>query len=343
MREENGGSGTGENSRFEDAPAGGAASFRDRSGRIKGMGIFEIVLGSLCGLMLLVLVPATLLQSAIPSSMGGGRPAPVASLVFSGVTYAALAASLIWVGVGALKLRRWVPKVVLAINWPFLVIGAVATVSSVWLVPMVMHGSMSEGIAGAVAMVTTVITVVALFVMYVVIPGLHVLLFRGRDVQATCDARDPTPRWTDDLHASVVGLVVWLGASSLGFLGMGLMGYMPVFGLVLTGVPALAVGALLAAGSAALARWAARPSPAAWWAITAFVMAMFGATLSTVYVMEFDEIYRRSGLMSEQQIEAMAPMMGSITSYTRVCGALCAAAILGTLIAMKRHFRSRAA
>ena len=339
-------------------PTTDATPPRDRSGRIKGMGILQIVLGSLCGLMALILVLTAALQRSMPSALGGGQPSPIASLAFSMIMYGALAASLIWVGVGALRLRRWVPKVVLAINWPFLLIGAVATVGAIWFMPVVMRISIASAAAGApagqvpamsaaisegVATITTVVTVVVLFLLYVLIPGLHVLLFRGRDVQETCDARDPTPRWTDDLPVSVVGLVVWLGASTLTWLGMGLIGYGVLFGWVLTGVPALLLGALYAVVSGVLAWFVARRRPAAWWATVAFFAVILGASLSTFFVTDLGEIYRRSGLLPERQIAAMEPVMGSLTVAMRVLGAVCGAALLAFMVVIKKHFGARAA
>lgn len=335
---------------------GETAPFRDRSGRIRGMGIFEIVLGCLCGLLTLILVLAAAVQGPAPSPTAPGQPGPLASLALSMIIYVGLSASLIWVGVGALGRRRWVPKVVLAINWPFLVIGAIATAGAIWFMPIVMRVSMASAAAGAAAggapalspamsegivTVATVVAVVVLFVIYVLIPGLHVLLFSGRDVQATCDRHDPAPRWTDDLPASVVALVVWLGASSLSWVGMGLIGFGLLFGLVLKGAPALLLGLLFAAASAALAFWTARRTPAAWWATTAFFAVMFAGSLSTFFLMDLGELYRRSGLLPEQQIAAMEPAMGSLTTAARALGAACAAAILACMIYMKRHFRKR--
>jgi hypothetical protein len=334
------------------------APFRDRSGRIRGMGIFQIVLGSLCGLLTLILVLTTVLQTTVPSSMGREQPSPIASLAFSMIIYLALAASLIWVGVGALKLRRWVPKVVLAVNWPFLVIGAIATAGAIWFMPLVMRISIDSAAAGAAAggapalsssmsegIVTaaTVVAVVVLFVIYVLIPGLHVILFHGRDVQETCDVRDPTPRWTDDLPTSVVALVVWLGASSLSWVGMGLIGFGALFGLVLTGVPALLLGVLYAAVSVVLARWVARRSSAAWWATVAFFAVMFAGSLSTFFLLDLGELYRRSGLLSEHQIVAMEPAMGAFTNAARILGAACGAAIFVFMAVVRKHFGKSAA
>jgi magnesium-transporting ATPase (P-type) len=122
---------------------------------------------------------------------------------------------------------------------------------------------------------------------------------------------------------------------------MGLIGFGTLFGLVLTGVPALLLGVLYAAASAALAFWTARRTPAAWWATVAFFAVMFAGSLSTFFLMDLGELYRRSGLLPEHQIAAMEPAMGSITTAVRVSGAACSAAIFACMIYMRKHFVRR--
>ena len=320
-------------------------TFSDRRGRVKGMGIFQIVLGSLCGLMTLLLIPVALMQHSVALKMNMQGNTSFSMVMSIGV-YALLSASFIYVGVAAIKARRWVPKVVLAVNWPFLVIGVVAVFAVGWIMPAAMKMSAaSSGISGSAGMMTgsiltmiTVMVIIGVIAIYVVIPGLHVLLFRGEAVQRTCDKYDPNPRWTDDLPTSVVGLSIWLGIWGFSWLGMGALGYGAYFGYVPTGFTAAVIGCFAAAASILLAFQVPKRTPAIWWAVIAFFALMFGGGFSTFLLMDLADFYRRTGLMPEAQIQLMAPFLDPVTTYTRIGIAASGAGVLAFLVYVKRHF-----
>ena len=330
----------------EESPAAiSDATFPDRRGRIKGMGIFQIILGSLCGLMTLLLIPLLLMQHFVASKMD--MPENNAfSMLFSIGTYALLSASFIWVGVAAVKTRRWVPKVVLAINWPLLVLGAVALIPVGWIIPKFMEMSLAANgaagsarmMAGSIVTMVTVFVILMLIIVYIVIPGLHVLLFRGEAVQRTCDRYDPKPRWTDNLSTSVVGLTIWLGASGLSWFGMGAMGYGAWFGYVPTGFMAAVLGCAAAAASFVLAVQVPKRTPAIWWGVVAFFALMFGGGFSTFLQMDLVEFYRKTGMIPEAQIQLMGAFVGPITTFTRISIAALGAGTLGFLIYVKKYF-----
>jgi hypothetical protein len=318
-------------------------SIDDKSGRIKGMGVFQIVLGSLAGLMTLILGLITVLQRSTLSSMGQTQSAPIGSLILSIGIYALLSASFIWVGIGALRLRRWVPKVVLAINWPILVMGAAVIVPLIWVIQQTMLATpMSTGPLAGIINATIAIVVVILLIIYIIIPGIHVLLFRGRKVQATCDSHDPSPRWTDDLPTSLVGLTIWLGISSFTWLGMGVAGFGTMFGFVFTGIPALLLGAVAAIAAGLLARFVAARRMEAWWGTVVFFIVMIGGSFSTFLMMDLGEFYRLSGMIPESQLTAMAPMLPPLTLFIRILVGGSGAAVLIFMAAIKGHFKTSA-
>ena len=98
----------------------------DRSTRLMLFGIFQIVLGGLCGLGgLSNLVMATYLAGRMPQSpeseaMTAGTMIP--SIVFSLM----LAVAFIWLGVGSIRARRWAWTLTVLLSWMWLIMGAFA-------------------------------------------------------------------------------------------------------------------------------------------------------------------------------------------------------------------------
>src|SRR5258708_33744181 len=98
--------------------------------------------------------------------------------------------------------------------------------------------------------------VVAMFVIYVVIPGAMVLFSRSTHVKLPCEARDPVPRWTDRCPLPVLAVVLIQAFGAVGMLLM-LPVYgraFPLFGLIITGLPAVAMSLAFAAFSLYAAR-----------------------------------------------------------------------------------------
>jgi hypothetical protein len=186
--------------------------------------------------------------------------------------------------------------------------------------------------------ITMVFIVIVVFIPYVVIPGLHVLLFRSPLVQTTCDRVDSQPRWTDDLPVSVVGVVIWLGVTGICVLGMSLAGWAVFFGYLLTGVGAVLFGVGATAISFILARSAARRHPLAWWGTLIFVVINIAGWTSTFALVSIEDFYHQTGLMTESQIEAMAFLFGPLKTLTLWSGGAILVFIVGFLAMIKKHF-----
>jgi hypothetical protein len=324
-----------------DAPVPGAVEFGDRSGRIKGMGIFQIVIGSFFALFTLLFV---LKNVFLYSSTASAIPIPLGTRIGVAFSWLMLSVSFLWIGIGTVRLRRWVPKVILAINWPILIMFGLTIMTAIWYAPIIMRAYIASAPAGQAALygksadVMTIVAVI-LSIVYVLIPLLHVLLFRGREVQMTCDRHNPSPCWTDALPTSVVCLFLSLSALSFGSVGQGLSGTSIRLGLVLTGVPAHLSGVLAAVAGAFIARYVVSRSLAAWWSAVIFLAIMFGGSVSTFFLMDLGEFYRMSGFVPEERIVAIEPLLSPLTQAIRVLIGINAAAIMVFMALVKKHFK----
>ena len=115
-------------------PMGGV----DRSGRIKGMGVLQIILGALAALFGLFSLLGAAIQSAAPQLSGTAETNPLAMLLAVGV-YLAVAVFFLWLGIGSIRCRRWSRPLVLALMWPMLLVGAVSFAASAWIIPVSME------------------------------------------------------------------------------------------------------------------------------------------------------------------------------------------------------------
>lgn len=313
--------------------------------RIKRMGVIQIVVGALCGLVGGLWTLGIALSFFYENSVPEDQRMPVGSMIFSIVMWIAMSASLIWVGVGGVKLRRWVRSVVLAINWPVLIFGILTVVGMVWLMPgIIRHGNevaqsatgMATGDSGSTEVVATIAGAVFAFLFVVVFPGLHVLLYRSESVQKTLEAYDPKLRWTDGLPVAVVGLAIWLPSIGLSDLGTASNGLLLLFGHVFTGAAAWFIAAIVAAVCCVLALLAVRRRPAAWWGSLAVSVYKLSGAVSYMFV-SLEDAYRQTGLYSEAKIA----MMSSMDFATQTTSAFSSVAWVGAVVflfAIRKHF-----
>ena len=84
------------------------------------------------------------------------------------------------------------------------------------------------------------------------LPGILVLFYRGPNVRATFEAKDSSVPWTDRVPAPVLALTLLLVFAGVGALLALSYGVLPLFGTLLTGVPAV-LGILVSAALCAAA------------------------------------------------------------------------------------------
>jgi len=277
-----------------------APEHRDRTTGLVAFGILVVLTGVLCAAM----IPLTLLVLALQETLGELGATPMsARTVIPGLTlYGALAVVLVWLGIGSIRARRWARPLLLVIGWLWLATGVVGLVVMVLIAPQLYADMVDAGALPAGAMVLVqLVTYGLVCVLYVILPAALVLFYRSPDVEATCRARDPRPRWTDAFPPSVLSLLV------LYVLTVYLIVLMPVyavivpfFGTVLTGAPAWIIMVLCTAACVWLTWSTYRLEPGAWWASVVLVSVASLSAMVTFVRVSPAEFYAASRIPSEQ-------------------------------------------
>jgi hypothetical protein len=185
----------------------------------------------------------TLFQSALGGARNAGlnfsQMLPVMAI------YGIMAVVLVWLGIGSIMARRWARALLLIFSWFWLVVGVLALGFMAFLSPRMLAGMTAAGTAAPPAsnarLQVIVMAVMFLFygVFFLILPAVWTFFYNSRHVKATCEARDPVPRWTDACPLPVLGLCVAVMFSAPMMLVMPFSGHvvMPFFGMLLTGIP----------------------------------------------------------------------------------------------------------
>jgi len=271
-------------------------NYRDRRIGLIAFGILEIMFGCLCVLIIIGVLFISILFPQIDETLG--RQAIGSVLAFYGVA----AVALIWLGIGSILCRRWARVLLLIGSWSLLFCGIVGLGFYALLARDVFAGMADK----AAASITMVFIMVFLAVIGIVLPGAMVLFYGSSHTNATCMARDPHPRWTDDCPMSVLATSLWLllGSLSMLLIPISSQSIMPWFGVLLSGVPATLIILALAALGFYLAWATYRLKMAAWWLCLVATTFFCLSAAVTFLKVDFIELYRRLGY-PEQQIEQL--------------------------------------
>ena len=315
--------------------------FKDRRVGLIVFGIFVIILGCLCAL----LVPMMLLGQAI-SARQAGQAVNYRMIIPAVFMYAGMAGAFIWLGIGSTLCRRWARALLLVLSWLWLICGAIGMAFLLVLLPQILAGTMTpqgQKMPDEIRSVVTVITLGVSMVIYLVLPGALVLFYRSKHVKATCETRDPVRRWTDACPLPVLAVSVMLvwGAFSMLSMPLAYNSVMPFFGKLISGAPATML-CLVIISLMGWTAWATyRLEPAAWWVtVVLFGMLMVSAALTFARV-DLIEMYRQMGFPPDQ----MAIMEKFSFAHSRPMAwwmFLFAVPFFAYLILVKKYFRRAA-
>ena len=287
-----------------DGKAGGSAEFRDRKTALLVFGIFEILFGALCALMVPFMLLGMLATAAVEES---STPPLNAGMMVPGLLfYVLLAVWFIWMGIGSIQTRRWARALLLVTSWLWLITGITGLLFMLLLLPDLFDQmGKNAQMPPEMAMVMKYVTIGYMGIFYVVIPGALVLFYGSKHVKATCEQRDPRIRWTDKCPLPVLALSLIFGFWAASVLLMGFYGWaIPFFGSILSGMAGAGV-ALLGMLLLGYVSWGTyRLTIKAWWCAVLLVVAWgisAGITFSRVSLMEF---YERMNFPA-QQLELM--------------------------------------
>ncbi|MBN1269265.1 MAG: hypothetical protein JXB04_06745 [Kiritimatiellae bacterium] len=311
--------------------------YKDRRANLIAGGILQFILGLLCiafgGLTVLGLVMGA--KSGDPSAALNLRMG-LAGVLF----YIGHGVLFIWLGVGSIMARRWARALTLTSAALWLVMGVIGMAFWFLMLPrmaeMIMAAPTGNAPPHAFLMVTLTVMTVFIGLIYLVIPLIFFLLYRGKNVKATAEARDPQPRWTDRCPLPVLAVSILTAYAAAGFAMMLSYGAVPSFGRILTGAPAGLYVLVLAAICVALAVGIYRLRLWAWWGSMVFSIA---SALVMALGLKQDTLadwYRAMGL-PEPQIEQMAKFMWSGNAIV-VWIILWAVLYAGYLVYVKKYF-----
>jgi hypothetical protein len=272
---------------------------------------------------------------------------------FSSVaTYGFMAASLITLGIGSMRMRRWARALTVVASWYWLITGGLVTVLLTAMLPVMTTAIMAqtqkntgtpapEMSTGVMAVVLTIVIVVMAFFL-ILVPLALVIFYGRRDVGETCRHRDPVERWTDRAPLPVLGASVVFLTQGLYMFSVGISTPMfPFFGRYLSGIAGSAGLLLFGALDIFLAITVFRLRSWAWWVAVFALLIRLVSMVLTFARADLMQAYSKLG-WSDQQVQQLSanPMF---RGHALLWWSLLSMVIFfGYLLWLKRYFRAPA-
>ena len=311
-------------------------TYKDRTVGFEVFGCLEILMGLVVALLgLLILMVPKNLTAPSPSSMVGDA-----------IFYFLIAGVFIWLGVGSILIRRWARALWLMLAWVWLLMGVLSCVFLVFFMPKMME-SLSPTLEDNPGTASFVMwfTMILVAVLYILIPGVLVFFYGGKNAKATCEAKDRKIRWTDKCPLTVLSLSLVDGVVAL-FIPIWAPFYhfvTPFFGSLLSGWMGASVLLAWVLAFAYTAWGLYRLQIQAWWVSLGLYTL---GTLSTVFTfsrLNLLDMYREIG-MPDQQIETIQKtgVLNLLNPNIMAIGmAVSGALMVGYLLWIKKYFSNR--
>ncbi len=317
----------------EVTPATPPPDYKDRHGCLIGLGLAVIAIGCVC----LLFVPL-LLFGQLMTAQATGEPAPARMILPALVTYGALAVAFIWLGIGSILARRWARALMLVLAWSWLAMGVISVGIMGFVLPEIFaHPAPGTPPVPAIAMPIAMFCMTLIFIL---IPGVLVLGYRGRQVKATCEARDPRTRWTDACPLPVLALSLFVVIGVVSMLSM-IFAYnsvLPCFGRLASG-PLATLALVIIAAAWSYGVWGCyRLRSWAWWLVVLTYGILSCSAMVTFMQVDLIELYRLMGYPEAQiaQIQQFNLFKGRNLMILSACGM---APFFGYLLYVRRYFR----
>ena len=317
-------------------------AYKDRSTGLIVFGILTVLLGGLCGLLVLLMLVTQTIAAKAPNA----PPANPMGIMMVVSIYGGLAVALIWLGIGSIQKRRWARALLLIFSWSWLIMGIFITAIMPFFMAKVFANLPPDAKTGqpvlppAANTVMIVGMVIFFGIFFVLVPAVWVFFYNSRHVKATCEARDPVPRWTDACPLPVLGFVLWTWVAVPMMLLMPLTGMavMPCFGMFIIGLPAGLFCVVVAAIWGWSGWWLYRLDARGWWLILVAMVLFVVSSLLTYAHHDLIEMYQLQGLPPAQidQIQKMGLLAGNRMNWMM---ALWSLPFLGYLLFIKKYLR----
>jgi hypothetical protein len=272
--------------------------FVNRSGFLIAAGILMLLAGVMtgCGAMMM---PVAL---AVPEQPGVQK-VTLQQVLVALFTYAALATALIWLGVGLIKRRRWSRPLTLILATHWLILGVLTIVASIALYPVTrdMMATLPNMPTEMVAVMLIIgIGMSSLFM--IALPVVILWLVKSNDVLLTVEHFDPVPRWTDHCPLKILGLSITLHlAGVIFFFGTG-HATLPIAGVLLRGLPAVAVILVIAALLVVAGYWVYKLQMRGWWLGLLTIIVPTLAMIPSALRIPPSDLYRAFGTPEENLV-----------------------------------------
>src|ERR1039458_4281355 len=311
-------------------------AYNDRATGVVIFGILTLLLGCLAGLF----VPLILFGQMMAAKAPNAPPVNHATMLPGMAVYVLLAVTLIWLGIGSIKARRWARALLLIFSWSWLIMGVCMTAVMPFVMSKAMANLPPNAKTGQPAMPPVAITGMVIgmtlffFVIFVVVPAVWTFFYNSRHVKATCEARDPVTRWTDACPLPVLAFCLWTWLAVPMMLVMSLTGLavMPCFGVFVSGLPGALFCLVIAAIWGMAGWWLYRLDARGWWLILIAMVLFMVYALMTYAHHDIIEMYQLQGLPQAQIALITGNRMGWFT-------ALCSLPFLGYLLFIKKYLR----
>lgn len=325
-------------------PVPGPSPHPDRSTLLAVFGVFQIILGLMAALM----IPLIALGAFISRLAPGGAMRPI-QYVTASATYLFAAATLVWLGIGSVRAKRWARSLTLVISWYWLILGVLITILLTAVLPVTMKaalqtqqnagGAPPAAVSTGVMAVILTIIIVFMAIILIVVPIAYIVFYSRQDVAATCRYRDPVEPWTDRAPLPVLGASVVFFLGSLYLLVAGVSTpIFPFFGRYLTGIPGSACFVVLAALDAYLAVALFRLKSAGWWIAIVTVPVRLLSMALTYARADLMQAYSKMG-MSDTQLQMMQSNPFVRSRVILWWSLLSIVILFGYLLWLKRYFR----
>lgn len=280
-------------------------AYKDRRSALLVAGILEIVMG--IGAWLMV----ALMFFSMRMAAQQGNPIPAFSMISGALFYGLIGLLFVVLGIGSIQARRWARALWVVFSAGWILVGVLSAIFVAVFVPFFFTHPPAGQPAPPPGMVNVMLITALGFVgvFMVVLPSAIFLFYRSRNVQATCEAAQTRPSWTDACSLPVLGAVCWLGVLGVTLVTMpfAYAGLFPFFGIFLRGIPGILLwlGLGVVAGVSAMGLY--RQQEWAWWL---GLLLLVGLTVSATFTYaraDLNVFYTELGLPPQQlqQIEAM--------------------------------------
>jgi len=313
--------------------------YPDRSTRLLLLGIAQVLLGCLCGLMAAMMVVLSLLgpMAGAPQGQAMNIQMMIPGMVF----YLPLAVAFIWLGIGLVRARRWAWTLTVVLSWMWLIMGVAASVMFVFFMgPMNASIAVQGKLPPEAMMLMLIFLGAGMACIYILLPAVFLVFCHHESVRATCQRRDPKIRWTDRCPMPVLALSIILAFSVVSLSSVVAYGcVMPLFGVLISGAAGAVVIVLIALVLAYLVWGTYRLQMAAWWGT---LLLWIAGTLNMVVTFsrtDLMEMYEKMGMPADQlEMIRKTGLVESMSHWGPWAGLVGGASAVGYLLYVRRYF-----